>query len=59
VVYGPTCDSIDRLPGVLPLPTALRQGDWLLFGSMGAYLTGITTQFNGYGDWETVTVESL
>jgi ornithine decarboxylase len=58
-VFGPTCDSIDQLPGTLELPVDLSEGDWILFRSMGAYLTGMTTRFNGYGDWHTVTVQSL
>jgi len=58
-VFGPTCDSIDQLPGALALPVDLTEGDWILFRSMGAYLTGMTTRFNGYGDWRSVTVDSL
>ncbi len=58
-VFGPTCDSIDQLPGTLELPVDLAEGDWIVFRSMGAYLTGMTTRFNGYGDWHTVTVQSL
>jgi len=59
IVYGPTCDSLDRLPGEVALPDDLASGDWLLFGAMGAYLTGMTTRFNGYGQWQTVTVAAL
>ena len=58
-VFGPTCDSIDQLPGTLELPVDLSEGDWILFRSMGAYLTGMTTRFNGYGDWQTAIVQSL
>ena len=58
-VFGPTCDSIDQLPGALTLPVDLAEGDWILFRSMGAYLTGMTTRFNGYGDWRSVTVDAL
>jgi ornithine decarboxylase len=58
-VFGPTCDSIDQLPGTLTLPVDLSEGDWIIFRSMGAYLTGMTTRFNGYGDWRSVTVNSL
>jgi ornithine decarboxylase len=59
IVFGPTCDSLDRLPGEVPLPDDLQEGDWLLWSSMGAYLTGVTTRFNGYGEWETVIVDRL
>jgi ornithine decarboxylase len=58
-VFGPTCDSLDVLPGEMPLPADLATGDWLVFGSMGAYLTGLTTRFNGYGDFQTVEVAGL
>ncbi len=59
VAFGPTCDSIDKLPEALELPSDTREDDWLLFRSMGAYLTGVTTRFNGYGRCETVTVATL
>ncbi len=59
VVYGPTCDSLDQLPGEIGLPVALTEGDWLLFRAMGAYMFGVTTRFNGYGTWDSVTVASL
>jgi ornithine decarboxylase len=58
-VFGPTCDSIDRLPGTLAMPEDLDEGDWIVFGSMGAYLTGMTTRFNGYGQWDSVEVASV
>jgi ornithine decarboxylase len=59
VVYGPTCDSLDHLPGDVALPTDLSPGDWLLFRAMGAYMFGVTTRFNGYGDWQNVAVTHL
>jgi len=59
VVYGPTCDSLDRLPGEVSLPVTLAEGDWIIFGAMGAYLYGMTTRFNGYGAWETLRVQTL
>ncbi len=49
VVFGPTCDSIDRLPELLPLPCDLAEGDYLLFEGMGAYSRALVTGFNGYG----------
>lgn len=59
VVFGPTCDSLDQLPHALELPSDIKEGDWILFQSMGAYLTGVTTRFNGYGARETVEVDQL
>lgn len=59
VVFGPTCDSIDRLPDPLPLPGDIDEGDYVLFGGMGAYSRSLTTQFNGYGLGAPVTVAAL
>jgi ornithine decarboxylase len=49
VVFGPTCDSLDQVPGPVPLPSDLAEGDYLLIRAMGAYSTAIATGFNGYG----------
>nr|WP_306151605.1 type III PLP-dependent enzyme [Roseovarius sp. MMSF_3281] len=59
VVFGPTCDSIDRLPDPLPLPGDIDEGDYILFDGMGAYTRSLTTRFNGYGLSDVVTVASL
>lgn len=59
VVFGPTCDSIDRLPDPLPLPGDLAEGDYVFFAGMGAYCRSLTTQFNGYGLGAPVTVAAL
>ena len=48
-VFGPTCDSIDRLPGTVPLPSDIAEGDHVLFHGMGAYSTVTNTRFNGFG----------
>ncbi|SOB93260.1 ornithine decarboxylase [Rhodobacter sp. JA431] len=59
IVFGPTCDSVDRLPSELPLPTTLEEGDFLLFHGMGAYSSATNTRFNGFGQMEIVTALSL
>ena len=59
VVFGPTCDSIDRLPDPLPLPGDLAEGDYILLAGMGAYTRSLTTRFNGYGLSDVVTVARL
>lgn len=59
VIYGPTCDSIDRLPDPLALPEALDEGDYVLFDGMGAYSIAMGTRFNGYGKADLVTVQQL
>ncbi|WP_323006877.1 type III PLP-dependent enzyme [Pseudorhodobacter sp.] len=59
VVFGPTCDSLDRLPGEMPLPRDLAEGDYVLFHGMGAYSTVTNTRFNGYGELTLETVLTL
>lgn len=55
-VFGPTCDSLDRLPGDVALPSDSEEGDWILFRGMGAYSTATVTRFNGYGEIGVTTV---
>lgn len=59
VVFGPTCDSLDRLPGTLALAGDLAEGDWLVWHGLGAYSTATVTRFNGYGAIEVVTTDRL
>ncbi len=59
IVFGPTCDSVDRLPGDVPLPDDLAEGDYVIFQGMGAYSTVTCTRFNGFGDMALATVLSL
>lgn len=48
-VFGPTCDSLDRLEAPLALPGDVAEGDSLHICGMGAYTASLVTQFNGYG----------
>ncbi|MEQ9257938.1 MAG: type III PLP-dependent enzyme [Roseovarius sp.] len=59
VVFGPTCDSVDRLPGEIGLPADMEEGDYVLFDGLGAYAQSLATGFNGYGPGEVVTVAAL
>ena len=59
VVFGPTCDSVDRLPGEIALPADLAEGDYLLVHGMGAYTTVTNTRFNGFGDLQLATAMRL
>ncbi|UWQ84841.1 type III PLP-dependent enzyme [Leisingera caerulea] len=59
VVFGPTCDSLDRLPDGLPLPCDCASGDYVLFPGLGAYSSAMSTQFNGYGLTDVATVIEL
>ena len=55
--YGPTCDSLDHMPGPFRLPEDVEEGDFVEIGMLGAYGVAMTTRFNGFGDLETVEVE--
>lgn len=59
IVFGPTCDSVDRLPGDVMLPSDMVEGDFVLFYGMGAYSTVTVTRFNGFGQIGIETVCSL
>jgi ornithine decarboxylase len=54
--YGPTCDSLDHMPGPFWLPEDVREGDYVEIGMLGAYGVAMNTRFNGFGDAETVAV---
>lgn len=58
-LFGPTCNSLDRLPGEADLPEDVREGDYLLFSGMGAYGMVTATRFNGYGGIGLATVTTL
>ena len=49
-LFGPTCDSIDSMPGPHWLPADVRTGEWLEVGMMGAYSNALRTGFNGFHD---------
>ncbi|MER2520203.1 MAG: type III PLP-dependent enzyme [Bdellovibrionales bacterium] len=46
--YGPTCDSLDAMPGPFMLPSDICEGDWIAIGQMGAYGASIQSHFNGF-----------
>ena len=55
-VNGPTCDSTDTLPGLVPLPADIRSGDYLEFGNIGAYSISGRTDYNGFYSDRIVTI---
>ena len=59
VVFGPTCDSVDRLPGELLLPDSIAEGDYVVIKGAGAYSVVTNTRFNGFGELRQLTVMSL
>ena len=50
--WGPTCDSIDRMPGPFMLPSSIGEGDYIEIGNIGAYGRAIAGRFNGFGAYE-------
>jgi len=59
IVFGPTCDSVDRLPGEVPLPSDIAEGDYVIVQGMGAYSVVTNSRFNGFGELGLATVLSL
>lgn len=58
-VFGPTCDSVDRLPGEISLPDDIAEGDFIVFHGAGAYSVVTNTRFNGFGDMRRLTAMAL
>ncbi|MGZ8371203.1 MAG: type III PLP-dependent enzyme, partial [Caulobacteraceae bacterium] len=54
--YGPTCDSLDHMPGPFWLPEDVQEGDYVEIGMLGAYGVAMSTRFNGFGETEMVEV---
>ena len=55
--YGPTCDSIDHMPGPFWLPEDVGEGDYIEIGMLGAYGVAMNTRFNGFGDTDSAIVQ--
>lgn len=48
IFYGPTCDSLDVMPGPFMLPSNISEGDYIEIGLTGAYGSSLRTNFNGF-----------
>ena len=48
-LFGPTCDSADRMRGPFRLPADTEEGDYIELGQLGAYGPCLSTRFNGFG----------
>ena len=48
VLHGPTCDSLDVVPGTFALPEDVREGDWIEIDQVGAYSNAVASHFNGF-----------
>jgi ornithine decarboxylase len=57
-LFGPTCDSTDNMPAAVYLPADIDVGDYIEFGTMGAYSLSGRTRFNGFYSDDVVTIES-
>lgn len=47
-IFGPTCDSMDKVCDNVRLPQ-MNVGDWLYFPEFGAYTLSASSSFNGFG----------
>jgi ornithine decarboxylase len=54
--YGPTCDDMDYMAGPFVLPDDVNAGDYIEIGMLGAYGCAMRTEFNGFGDVDTIIV---
>ncbi|MEO1303643.1 MAG: type III PLP-dependent enzyme [Pseudomonadota bacterium] len=54
--FGPTCDSLDTMPGPFELPSDTREGDWIEICHLGAYGQALATDFNGFQSETTVAI---
>lgn len=55
-LFGPTCDSVDRMQGPFLLPADVREGDYIEIGQLGAYGGALRTSFNGFDRAQLVEV---
>ena len=49
-LFGPTCDSVDHMPGPFMLPSDANEGDYIVLELTGAYTTCSSSNFNGFSD---------
>ena len=59
VLYGPTCDPLDRLPSAVELPLDIAEDDYIEFDTLGAYGAATATCFNGYTSREMIPVARI
>ncbi|RPE70973.1 ornithine decarboxylase [Pacificibacter maritimus] len=58
-VFGPTCDSTDKLPSELGFPADMEEEDHVVFSGLGAYSLATATRFNGFGNISIETMQAL
>lgn len=47
-LFGPTCDSVDKIEGPFELAEDIKEGDWIAVSGLGAYGFAMQTGFNGF-----------
>ena len=57
-LFGPSCDSTDEMPAAVDLPDDIDVGDYIEFGTMGAYSLSGRTRFNGFYSTDLVSIEA-
>lgn len=58
-IFGPTCDSTDKLDARWLLPDGISEGDWIEVTTMGAYAGTLATRFNGFHQHSVVTIGEI
>jgi ornithine decarboxylase len=56
-LFGPTCDSVDHMPGPFNLPSDANEGDYIVLELTGAYTTCSSSNFNGFSDLNKCEIE--
>lgn len=56
-LFGPTCDSADKIDEPVMLPMDTAEGEYIEIGLTGAYGLAMSTRFNGFGLYDAVDVE--
>ena len=59
IIFGPTCDSLDRVHEPMALPSDMKEEDYLLIPGTGAYSSVLTSSFNGYGCFKQIYCRAL
>jgi ornithine decarboxylase len=57
-LLGPTCDSDDKMRGLVELPADIDVGDYIEFGAIGAYSLSGRSDFNGFFSDTVVNIDS-
>lgn len=57
-LLGPTCDSDDKMRGLIELPSNIDVGDYIEFGNIGAYSLSGRSDFNGFFSDIVVNIDS-